>query len=233
MFSPYHRFENCRRLERTVSRINSIVPINSVVIANYKLYHWALIHKLKSAKYYIESLDSTLSTTSPQDVISSSSPFSFNVNRDIDGFFYSNGSALDILAREVMTYFNIPFPPNVYYRTARQELSISRPGHSILSKLVDPSWKEEFSNYRNALTHELLIGDRCSIQVRNDGSENKTQIVYPLPDDPRVDATLRTYRRNENVLVYCSNTFRRTLSLISKVYGEINNLATTSNSIPV
>lgn len=233
MFSPYHKFANCSKLEKIISEIHSQTPISDLIINNYKIYHWSLIHKLKSAQYYIISLNDILSNSVPQDIVSDLSDFSFKINRDIDGYFYSNGSALDILAREVLAYFNIPFPTSVYFRTARNELQSNRPGHSLLTKLSDPSWKDEFSNYRNALTHELLIGGKYSIQVVVDGSEHKTRVVYPLPDDPRIEMNSRTFRRNENVLDYCSLNFRRTLSLINQIYGEIYTLIQNTNSLPL
>jgi hypothetical protein len=233
MFSPHHRFDNCRRLERAIRHLQQSNTIPENILKGYNRYHFALLHKLKSAKYYAEQLQSVLSTTSPEDIVKNSEVFLFAVNVSIDGFFYVAGSALDILAREVLTYFDIPMPLRVYYTTAHEQISARRAGDPILTRLANPAWKDEFSDYRNALTHELLIAGSYSINVDVDGSSQKTRIVFPLPDDPRVDPEARTYKRNSDVIAYCTATFRRLLSLINTIYGDLTSRIENNNALPI
>ena len=76
---------------------------------------------------------------------------------------------MDIIAREVLIYFDIALPDTVYYYTARTILLTQRTGDSLIPRLDNPGWKDEFSNYRNALTHEVLIARNYNINVNDNG----------------------------------------------------------------
>ncbi len=132
---------------------------------------------------------------------------------------------------EILIYFNIPLPNTIYFQTASREITRLKPGDPILPRLQRPNWKEEFSNYRNALTHEVLIGTNYSINVNLEGGNNHTSIIFPLPDDPRVNE--KTYRNNPNALIYCETVFRRILSLINVIHGEIETRARNQNALPL
>ncbi len=235
MFSPYHRLNNCIRLERWIRENHENGSISDDVLTGYNRYHFALVHKLKSAKIHYENLENLLENTDIANTISNSDEFLQEVNLYLDSFFYCCGSSLDILAREVLVYFNIAFPTNnkVYYRTARQLINAARSGDSILPRLQDPNWKDEFSNYRNALTHEVLIAGIYNIQVIQNGMNQQMVIKFPLPDDPRVDIPDRLFNNNPDALDYCKTTFTRLLSLINQIYGEIENRATTTGNLPL
>jgi hypothetical protein len=233
MFANHHRFANCERLEGRVIAARAANTVPDTIYNNYKLYHYSLIHKLKSARDNIDSLKEQLTTTPPQDIVNDAGEYLYLVNRSIDGFFYTSGSALDILAREVLTYYGIVLPDRVYFQTALKELAQVRPGDTLLPRLEDPPWKEEFSTYRNTLTHELLIVSRYSLNVVMDGPDQSTAVVFPLPDDPRVDMPQRTYRRNKDVLSYCNETFRKILSVINQIYGDLATKIEATNSLPI
>jgi len=235
MFTPYHRFRGCLRFKREFKRLSEAGSISDSIQQLHNRYHYALFHKLKSGKYHLENLERLLSSTPPQDVVSldTSSEFLFNTNLHIDNFFYSTGSALDILSREILSYFGIPFPPKVYFHTAYEELSRLRPGDQLLQRLDSPSWKEEFSNYRNALTHELLVVGRYSLDVQVDGGNPRQIITVPLPDNPREDMVVRTYKKNPDAKNYCADTFRRVVSLINQIYSEITDRMVTLNHLPL
>jgi hypothetical protein len=220
-------------LERCVANLQDANHIADSVLTGYHKYHFSLLHKLKSAEHNIQRLEDILTNTATEDIVSGLEEFTFLVNMSIDGFFYTGGSALDILAREVLTYFSIPLPHSVYYRTARQELSNHRPGDPLLPRLDDPNWKLDFSNYRNTLTHELLIAGEFSINVKLVGRGQKTQIVFPLPDDPRETLNDRVYNKYPDVLEYCTMHFRRILSLINQIYGDIADRAIAANALPL
>lgn len=185
MYSPYHRLANCQRLQRTITDLNTRgnIPLN--IFNGHKRYHYSLLHKLKSARYHLENLQEVLENTQVSAVVDNSTDFINKVNMHIDSFFYCSGSAMDILAREILVYFNIPLPTRIYFNTARQEINNHRAGDPILTRLSDPTWLNEFKDYRNALTHEVLIGTNFSISVNADGGRSQTVIVYPLPDNPR------------------------------------------------
>lgn len=231
MFEPHNRMANSQRLQRTISTLVENNQITDDVLKGHNKYHYALIHKLKSALVHFQNLKDVLENTDVATVVPNSHDFLNEVNMHLDSFFYCSGSALDILAREILVYFNIPLPDSVYFWTARREITANRPGDAILARLAPPGWKEEFSSYRNALTHEVLIGTNYSIQVNLEGGNNHTTIVFPLPDDPRVDE--KTYRTNPNALEYCENRFRRILTLINVIHGEIENRARNQNSLPL
>ena len=231
MFSPYNRMGNTLRLQKKITSLTEASQISDSVLRGHNRYHYALIHKLKSALSHFNNLRDSLENTDVATVIPNSHEFLNKVNMHLDSFFYCSGSALDILARETLTYFNIPLPNNVYFQTARTLLQQQRPGDTIITRLDRPNWKEEFSTYRNALTHEVLIGTNYTIQVNLEGQNNHTVIVFPLPDDPRLDE--KTYRINPNALDYCESRFRRILSLINVIHGEIESRARAQNSLPL
>ncbi len=231
MFDPYNRMANCQRLERTISGLIEANQITDEIIQGHNKYHYALIHKLKSALVHLQNLRNVLENTDVATVVPNSYEFLNEVNMHLDSFFYCSGSALDILAREILVYFNIPLPDIVYFWTVRGEINTHRPGDTILQRLNPPNWKEEFSNYRNALTHEVLIGTNFSIQVNLEGGVYHTVIVFPLPDDPRENE--KTYRNNPNALDYCESLFRKILSLINVIHGEIDTRARNQNSLPL
>jgi len=232
MFSPHHRFNNCSRIERTMTQFRQAGKVPDDVFKGYNRYHFALVHKLKCAHNFFDQLYA-LGTTSPAEIIRDSVHFLFSVNSNIDGFFYTGGSALDILAREVLTYFNVSMPRDVYFKTAFAQLDHQRPNDPLLVRLQPPNWKDEFSNYRNALTHEVLIAGSYQINVDMEGATESTRIVFPLPDDPRVDPEARTSRRNSDVICYCQTTFRRLLSLINTIYGDLNDRFDTAGVLPI
>jgi len=158
----------------------------------------------------------------------------YRLNTYLDGFFYSGGSALDILARELLAYFDLVAPANVYYRTARDEISKHKSGDPILTLLNVPDWKREFTEYRNAATHELLILDQISQKKCLEAGTLRLKVgSIPLPDDPRLDQDKRTYRKHKDVSKYSEKTFENLLVLISKIYGHLIKRIGAKGSLPL
>lgn len=124
-------------------------------------------------------------------------------------------------------------PGRVYFQTAHQQITAHRTGDPLLQRLSDPTWLNEFRDYRNALTHEVLIGTNFSIAVNADGGRSQTVIVYPLPDNPRAEIENRTFRNNPNSFEYCKTTFTRLLTLINTIYGDINQRASRNGHLPL
>lgn len=233
MYSPYHRLANCLRLQKTIKVLNKSGNITIDIFNGHKRYHYSLLHKLKSARCHLENLQEVLENTQVSAVVDNSTDFINKVNMHIDSFFYCCGSAMDILAREILVYFNIPLSTRIYFHTAHQEINKHRAGDSILTRIADPTWLNEFKDYRNALTHEVLIGTNFNISVNADGGRSQTVIVYPLPDNPRDEIENRTFRNNPNAFEYCKTTFTRLLTLINTIYGEINQRANAKRSLPL
>lgn len=232
-FTSYHRFGNEPALIRIIERLHYDGTIVDPIYENFYRHHSALIHKLKSALYNVIQLKIKLTNTEIQEAADTSGNFLFETNMYIDGYFYNCGSALDILAREILVVFNETMPSKVYFNTAYSVIKSTRPSDPILIRLNHPSWKDEFSNYRNALTHELLLAATYSINIETRGPKQSHMIVFPLPDNPRAILDSRTYQNNGNVLLYVEENFKRVLRLINGIYGEIINRAKVSNSLPL
>ena len=232
-FQPYHRFANCSKLVKLVTTLNDNGKITEETFKNFHRYYPALIHKLRSAKYNLEALKDKLTSTDIQEVAVTTGEFLFEVNMFIDGFFYNSGSALDILARVVLTLFGEQLTGNIYFHTAQTRLNSSRPGDPLLSRLVNPSWRVTFSNYRNTLTHELILASKYLIEIDPIGATPSTQIVFPLPDDPKAEPQDRKYRNHPNVAKYASVHFTRILSLSNTIYGDIFIRAESSGALPL
>ena len=233
-FKPHHNFGNRVRLEQLVARLNEGGNITDDTYENFNRYNPAMIHKLRSAKYNLERLTEKLTTTDVQEAANSTGAFMFEVNMYIDGFFYNAGSAMDILARVVLTLFGEQLTGQIYFQTAHTKISESRPGDTILPKLSRPTWHQSFLDYRNTLIHELILASRYYIEIdAAGGSEVKNRIIFPLPDDPRAIPSRRTYERNPNIHKYVSGHFRRVLSLVNQVYGDIADRGTTAGSLPI
>lgn len=232
-FTPYHKFAYKDILENQIFALNGAGSIPQFTFDNFKIYHTALIHKLKSAKYNLDRLSETLGNPNIQDAIDPNSNFMFEVNMLIDGYFYNSGSALDILSRVVLTLYNEPLTGRIYFHTAHNRLSHTRPGDSILTKISTPNWKNEFSDYRNVLTHELVIASRYNIEIDSTGNSQTIKIVFPLPDNPRSTPANREFKKNPDVESYIKNQFRRTLSLLNQTYTELYNRAKTVGHFPL
>jgi len=232
-FKPYHNFNNRVRLEQLVIRLNNGGNITSDAHENFNRYHPAMIQKLQSAKYNLERLTEKLTTTDIQEAANSTEAFMFEVNMYIDGFFYNAGSAMDILARVVLTLFGEQLTGQIYFQTARSRISERRPTDAILTKLSEPLWRESFSDYRNTSTHELILASLYQIVIDAAGGSVVKRIIFPLPDDPRAIPSGRTYKRNPDVEKYVSEHFKRVLSLVNTVYGHIIERATTAGRLPI
>ncbi len=232
-FRKYHRFQNRATTEFLVRDYKEGGNITEEAFNNFHRYHPAMIHKLRSAMYHLDSLTEKLSMMDVQEAADTTSEFMFEVNMYIDGFFYNAGSSMDILARIVLAMFGQPLTGNIYFNTAHDRLSRERPGDDILSRLEQPNWRPEFSTYRNTLTHELILAAKYHIDIDNTGAEPVTQIVFPLPDDPRAQPIARSYRRNPNVVDYMKRHFIRILSMGNIVYGDIARRARDSGRLPL
>lgn len=232
-FRPYHNFGNRVRLDRLVKNLNTNGSITPEAYENFNRYHPAMIHKLKSAKYNLERLSSKLTQTDISEATSMTGDFMFEVNMFIDGFLYNAGSAMDILARVVLTMFGEPLTGNIYFQTAHDRISVSRPGDAILPRISVPEWRETFLTYRNASTHELILASTWHIDIDNTEGRQTHSIVFPLPDDPRATPLDRAYRRNPDALKYVSQHFKRVLRLTNQIYGEIVLRGTTAGSLPI
>lgn len=232
-FAPYHQFQNGRRIERIISSLRTSSSISDTVCEGFHRYHPALMHKLRSAKYNLDRLGEKLTTTDIQEAADSSGDFMFEVNMFIDGFFYNCGSAMDILARVVLVLFGEALPDRVYFQNAYEIISANRQGDSILNRLDFPNWRDEFVEYRNTLTHELIIATSYWIHIDNIEGQQIHKIVFPMPDDPRATPDLRTYRRNQNILEYAKTNFTRVLRLINTIYGDIIQRANQTGSLPL
>ena len=234
MLSPYHQFANCPALRAEIARLRRTNAVPQNLLEQHQVYHYALFHKLRSARYHVGRLRAILTDEFPGQGAVDHAALLSQANMHIDGFFYFGGSALDILAREVLAYFAIPLPSSVYFQTARQQLSQARANDPLLGRLADPAWKREFSNYRNSATHELLLADSVTYNVKVvGGAEQETEVVLSLPDDPRAAPSQRTYNRNQDALLYCEQHLRRIISLGNQIYGDIAARIRTTNQLPL
>lgn len=231
-FAPYHKFAAANRLDRLVTRLYDDGALTADVFQGYQRYHYALVHKLRSAKYHLDRLQGKL-TDDWQEASVDPQTFMFTVNLSVDGFFYAAGSALDILAREVITYFGQPLPDRIYFNTARTVISRSHPNDPILARLRDPTWYASFKEYRNSLTHELILANDYSINIRTDGMNTTRTIVFPLPDDPRVSPDERAFRNSPDALVYLKRHFSRVLSVVNQVYTDIVTRGDSVGRLPL
>jgi len=232
-FTPYHLFKNEYKLNNLVKLYIDNDDISTDAKNGHARYHPAIMHKLKSSHYYIEMLEQELDTIDAIKFAEAPLEVMFQVNMFMDGFFYASGSVLDILAREIIIYFGQSLPTRVYFETAREILTRLHPGDPFLSRLTEPSWRNEFKNYRNALTHELIVITKLTGEVDIFGDSPKFKLSIPLPDDPRAEPDNRTYVRNENVLEYIKLHFKRILILVNVIYGDLKTRIENNGSIPI
>ena len=232
-FRPYHHFANRIKLEKLIITLNDSGSITSEAFDNFHRYNQAMIHKLRSAKYNLVALSDKLTTTDIQEAAVPTGDFIFEVNMFIDGFFYNSGSALDILARIVLTLFGEPLTGKIYFQTAYKRLKLTRTRDPILIRLKNPSWQTVFSEYRNTLTHELILASDYQIMISPTGPTPSTQIVFPLPDDPRAEPQARKYKKNPDVADYGKTHFTRILSLANTIYGDLVSRIEALGALPL
>jgi hypothetical protein len=232
-FRPYHQFRNRVRLERLINRLNESGLVPNDIYENFHRYHPSMVHKLRSAKFNLDRIEEKLTTTDLLDAADMTGDFMFEVNMFIDGFFYNAGSALDILARVVLTLFGLPVTGRIYFETAHTNLNQARPQDQILPRLIRPNWRQRFSDYRNTLTHELILASKYQIEIDNAGAKFTYKILFPLPDDPRARPIDRSYRQYPNVLEYVTQHFTRILRIANTVYGDIATRAENTRQFPI
>ena len=229
-FQPYHAFSGCAQLENEIEGLadNAVAPD---ILELFHTYHFSLIHKLRASYRHLEDLEEYLSR---QDTLDEEPvEIVFRVNFHFDGFTHSLGSALDILAREVLGYFDLIPNTNVYFWTARAELHQHRPGDLLIPRLQDPAWLQEFKDYRNTGTHESIIGTRYDQTFEMRRNVHTTRLNYPLPDDPKIPQSERTYLRNPDIVAYCKMVFKKSLRLINPVYVDIRSRIRVTQTLPL
>lgn len=228
-FAPYHTFSEAARLEILVQRFHANGDVRKSVYESHNCYHYALLHKLRSARQYLEDLDRFVESESTLDL--SAPEVIHKANFYFDGFLHSVGSSLDIFAREILGYFAIRPRGNVYYHSAHGILRRHRSRHRILPCITVPKWRAEFSIYRNASTHELVIGTEYRLDIKLDGDRERRSMAIPLPDDPR--SLARTYKRNLRIEVYCRKIFKKVLSHYNKAYRIIVEESKKHGTLPM
>jgi hypothetical protein len=231
-FSPYHKLASASRLEKLVTHLSTKSAVSAAAFDGHQMYHPALLHKLLCAKHHLARLQDKLGANVLQELANDADGLMFAVNMSIDGFFYACGSALDILAREVLICFGELLPSEVYFQTAHNIISKRRPNDPILDRLKDPPWLRVFKTYRNTLTHELILASHLHVDYCLSGSE-LTKAVIPLPDDPRKRPADRTFKQHPDVLAYMEEHMKRLLRLTNTVYGDICTRAETKGCIPL
>lgn len=228
-FAPHHNFTACERLEKIVEALRLANSITPAVYDDFSRYHFSLLHKLQSARYHVETLTSYLASQNARQ----SDPHSvvYRVNFHFDGFLHVLGSALDILAREILCCFAMLPQGNVHFHTASQVLTAARPNDTILPLLASPPWRQEFSAYRNTATHESIVGRSYTVSIEVIGHKSVTRVVFPIPDDPR--AVPVTCTRNQDIVKYCSATFKRVLSHTNQLYAHIEERSRIGGTLPL
>lgn len=230
-FSPYHQFRDCNNLESTIRAIQQNGNISELSLHGFDIYHFSLLHKLRSAEQYLESLRDYLGR---QDTVDEEpAEIAYTVNFHFDGFTFAIGSSLDIFAREILCYLGIQLPRRVYFHTARNEISKLRNNDPLEARLADPNWLGEFKDYRNTATHENIVGSSFTIDIDYHAGKVHRRLLFPLPDDPRESPSDRTYQNNKDIVKYCEDTFTRTLRLIHPVYSDLCTRIQQNGSLPV
>lgn len=228
-FAPFHNFPECALLEAKVQQLHAAGSVPEAIYIDHLRYHFSLLHKLKSAKYHVESLEKFLN--SQQTATADPGALLYRINFHFDGFVYVLGSALDMLAREVLSYYGLVPAGNVYFGTAYQQINTARPGDPVLPLLEPPSWKQEFSEYRNTATHETVVTSGYALHTTMVGHTPTHKFVCPLPDDPR--AITQTYGRNPNIVEYCKTTLTRSLRLVNPLYRHLRMQANATGALPI
>jgi hypothetical protein len=231
MFSPHHRMEECHKFTEIIKSIKATINPSDLIIEDTIRYYDSLVHKLKSANKNREAFSDLITNAKPENIDES---FLFNANHYADGFFYCCGSAIDILARLVLLVFGDPLSGDVYFAEAKRKIAISHPGNNIIPKLDSPGWKPKFSEYRNALTHEILVVDIVNTTMKFSNISGKEfKVVIPFPDDPRKRPTERTYEGIRDGNDYMRKTFKSFLSFINIIFKELNNQLKATSSYPL
>ena len=229
-FAPYHNFVNCRKIERQVVELHANGNVPETVFDGFNRYHYSLVHKFRCACRHLDSLTKYLDSQNVQQ--SDFRDIAHFVNMFFDAHVHAVGSALDIFAREVLTYFGIALPPVVYYSTAHEQISALKANDPALPYLAEPQWRQEFSNYRNTSTHERTVTDRIITVARIVGDQPRTTLQVPLPDDPRAHGD-RTYTRHDRIEVYCQKTVKRALSHVNQAYGHLRERISNAGALPL
>jgi hypothetical protein len=227
-FSPHHKFSACEKLEARIEQLKAAGAVSAALVESHSKYHYSLIQKLRAAKYHAETLKVYLATQDARQA--DPHLLLYRANFHFDGFLHSLGSAMDILARELLGYFGLPLTVRIYYWTAATRITAAFPGDPILPLLDSPNWKDELNEYRNTATHESVISTGYKVEVEIVGKVSKARIVFAIPDDPRNPIS---FKRNTDISAYCEATLKRVLSRINQLYEHIEGRAKAKNALPL
>ena len=226
---PFHRFVNCERLEKVVRELNAGGHVSDDVLDAHNEYHFAVVHKLKSAQWFVQNLERYVAEEVTDEVVNYET---FHmVNFYFDGFANTVGSALDIFAHEVLHYFNIAPPPLTSFHDLHGLVATARPGDPVCPFLTVPPWREEFRLYRNATTHRVVVAKELILVIRMVGNVKTGVYRFGLPDDPADPQSPCT--RNVDIVKYCGKTLTRTLTFFSAAYGYLATRTRNVGGLPL
>jgi len=222
--------------------LNEIQQIPERMYSMYCKYHSTVLHKLRSSMFFLGEIEKLV--LQPTHAASGSRAdrsevvdwefdfptFSHEINRNLDCFFSSVRSSLDVLTREVLCFFDLVGTNDIYFGCEKGRLNQAHKGQWLILKLKEPTWFKPFNYYRNMSTHEEIISEEVEvIYFPLNGSRAGRRINVPLPPNPRgrIPSTKR------NVDSYCNYIFINLLKHISPIYGAIMREVKTTQTMPL
>lgn len=216
---------------------------------DFDIFHFSVQQKLWEANYYADQINNfsgdsfaysenpglqtgTVTVISGLDKVG----ISRYCNLYIDGYFMSVMSAFDSLAHEVNSLFKfLGSDPNtkIYLFTIVKEFNTKMPDSEFYkhaSKTLKKNWWKILENFRNAITHEVIIAK--DIDTSYDATIGKETLKkIPIPDNPKKRPF--TYKKDYELKSFVENFHKNITPTLEHCYKKLLKDLEKSKKLPI
>ena len=216
---------------------------------DFNIFHFSVQQKLWEASFYVEQIENfnaeSFAYSQTAGLTTGTATIIYGLDKDaisrycnlfIDGYFMSVMSIFDSLAHEVNSLFKIiPSKPDtrIYISTIIKELKKAIPNsefYKYTSKVTKKRWWKTLENFRNAITHEVIIAKE--IETSYDATVGKETLKkIPLPDNPKRRPF--TYKRNYELKNFIENFHKNVPLTLEQCYKNLLKDVEKSKKIPI
>jgi len=216
---------------------------------DFDIFHYSVQQKLWEANYYakqIENFDPENFSYSEIGGLRTETAtiirgldkegISRYYNLYIDGYFMSVMSIFDSLAHEVNTLLKF-FKPDpdtkIYLSTIVEEMKKRSPNsefYKYISKILKKRWWKILENFRNAITHEVIIAKE--IETSYDVTVGKEVLKkIPLPDNPKKRPF--EYKKHYELKSFIEEFHKDLLPALEEIYKRLLKDLDKSKKLPI
>jgi len=216
---------------------------------DFDIFHCSVQQKLWEANFYSDQIKNfnaeSFTYSQTTDLTTGTATIIYGLDKDaiskycnlfLDGYFTSVMSIFDSLAHEVNSLFRI-LPSNhdtkIYISTIIKKLKEKMPNsefYKYISKIIKKRWWRILENFRNAITHEVIIAKE--IEISYDATLGKEVLKkIPLPDNPKRRSF--TYKKEYELKSFIETFHKDVWPILEHCYKRLIKDLEKSNKLPI